>query len=279
MRLLICSTSLLLFVLTLPAIAVGQPSAQASPPADAGQANAMRQTEGTVTSARRGSMVVRSEDGTFQIFFVTSDTTRARRLRVGDRVRVATDQSDTDAAPTALAVEILEDGPPAAATEAEAQPLPLDIRRLEAQIERQVQRYRLGIMGGVTFDPELVSVSVFSMLGPVFTPNLTLRPSAELAVGEVTTLVALHVDALYSIAGRGRQAGWVPYLGAGPNFSFSHRGFEDETGTDRFDFGEFNFDGGVNFIAGARRASGVFVELKATAYGVVNVRVQGGFSF
>lgn len=278
--LLLCSSSLLLvFGLALPALAVGQPPAQAAPPPEAPQTSGTRQTEGTVTSARRGSMVVRTEDGNFQIFFVTADTTRARRLRPGDRVRVVTDSGDTDAAPTAVAVEILEDGPPAAATEAEAQPLPLDIRRLEAQIERQVQRYRLGIMGGVAFDPELVSIGVFSMLGPVFTPNLTLRPGVELAVGEVTTLIAIHVDALYSIAGRGRQSGWVPYLGAGPNFSFSHRGFESGDGTDRFDFGEFNFDGGVNFIAGARRPSGVFVELKATAYGVANVRVLGGFSF
>ena len=64
----------------------------------------------------------------------------------------------------------------------------------------QPRRRRLGIMGGVAFDPELASIGVFLMLGPVFTPNLTLRPSVELAIGEVTTLIALHVDALYSIA-------------------------------------------------------------------------------
>ena len=256
-----------------------QPGAVAAQqPAPAEQQAGTRQTVGTVSSARRGSIVVRTEEGRFQVFLVTRDTTRARPIRVGDRVSVITDASDTDDAPTALAVNILEDAPPAAAA-ATAQPLPPDVRRLEAQIERQVRRYRLGVIGGVALDPEMVSVGGHSMLGPLFTANLAFRPSVELAVGEVTTLLAIHVDALYTIGGGALRRGWLPYLGVGPNFSFSPRGLEVEEDGDRFDFDEFNFDGGVNFIAGARNPNGVFFEMKATAYGVARVRLLGGFSF
>ena len=60
------SSLLLIFGLTVPALAVGQPPAQAASSAEAGQTSGTRQAEGTVTSARRGSMVVRTEDGNFQ---------------------------------------------------------------------------------------------------------------------------------------------------------------------------------------------------------------------
>ena len=81
----------------------------------------------------------------------------------------------------------------------------------------------------------------------------------------------------------GRAATWTPYVGAGPNFALSHRGFdpdgEDIEERNRFDFSDTDFEGGVNFIVGARRPNGMFLEMKATAYGVSNVRLLVGFSF
>ena len=71
-------------------------------------------------------------------------------------------------------------------------------------------------------------------------------------------------------------------MGAGPNFALSHRGFEsDESddGRNRFDFSDTDFEGGFNFIAGARNRNGMFLEMKATAYGVSNVRLLAGFNF
>ena len=79
----------------------------------------------------------------------------------------------------------------------------------------------------------------------------------------------------------------------------SHRGFETEAGdnvdidgpddiddpTDdeedqsRFDFSDTDFNGGVNFIVGMRKQSGVFFEMKATAWGVSNIRLLAGFGF
>jgi hypothetical protein len=52
-----------------------------------------------------------------------------------------------------------------------------------------------------------------------------------------------------------------PYVGAGPTFGLSHRGFEtddvdkvngvdDEDSPNRFDFSDTDFNGGMNFIVG-----------------------------
>ncbi|MDQ3488620.1 MAG: hypothetical protein M3468_12955 [Acidobacteriota bacterium] len=51
--------------------------------------------------------------------------------------------------------------------------------------------------------------------------------------------------------------GWSPYVGAGPNFALSHRSFDtpgedEEDDRNRFDFSDTDFEGGMNFIAGAR---------------------------
>jgi hypothetical protein len=102
-------------------------------------------------------------------------------------------------------------------------------------------------------------------------------------VGEVTTTFGINLDVLYALPGGTRAAEWIPYVGAGPNFALSHRGFESEEDEDddrnRFDFSDTDFEGGVNFIAGVRRRNGMFLEMKATAYGVSNVRLLVGFNF
>jgi hypothetical protein len=73
----------------------------------------------------------------------------------------------------------------------------------------------------------------------------------------------------------------------------SHRGFstddadnvtvsgngvaDDDRG--RFDFSDTDFNGGMNFIAGVRKRNGLFLEMKATAWGVSNIRLLAGFNF
>ena len=105
----------------------------------------------------------------------------------------------------------------------------------------------------------------------------------EFAFGEVRTLFGLHLDAIYTLPGMPRSIRWAPYLGGGPSFAFSHRGFEGETeeGDEikRFNFGEFNWNNGFNFIVAARSPNGMFFELKATAYGISKVRMMAGFEF
>ena len=160
--------------------------------------------------------------------------------------------------------------------------VPADARQAEDAVERAVRRFRIGAEGGVGLDPELIMFGAHGAFGPLFRRNVEFRPGIEIGIGEVTTTLGVNLDVLYTLPGGARGAGWTPYVGAGPNFALSHRGFEsDETEDDqnRFDFSDTDFEGGLNFIAGARRRNGMFLEMKATAYGVSNVRLLVGFNF
>ena len=160
--------------------------------------------------------------------------------------------------------------------------VPAEARQVEDSVERAVRRFRIGVEGGVGLDPELIMFGAHGAFGPLFTRGLDVRPGVEFGIGELTTMFGINVDVLYRL-GAPRAAGWTPYVGAGPNFALSHRGFESEEDEDddrnRFDFSDTDFEGGFNFIAGARRANGMFFEMKATAYGVSNVRLMAGFNF
>ena len=159
--------------------------------------------------------------------------------------------------------------------------VPAQAQQTEDAVERVVRRFRIGVEGGVGLDPELIMFGAHGAFAPVFSRNVEFRPGIEFGVGELTTLFGINLDVLYTLPGATRRTRWVPYFGAGPNFSLSHRGFEvdlDDSGN-RFDFGDTDFDGGFNFIVGVRSQRGVFFEMKATAYGVSNVRLLGGFNF
>jgi hypothetical protein len=160
--------------------------------------------------------------------------------------------------------------------------LPADARQAEDAVERAVRRFRIGAEGGVGLDPELIMFGAHGAFGPLFRRNVEFRPGIEFGIGEVTTTLGVNLDVLYTLPGGARGAGWTPYVGAGPNFALSHRGFESDESDEeqnRFDFSDTDFEGGVNFIAGARRRNGMFLEMKATAYGVSNVRLLVGFNF
>jgi hypothetical protein len=165
-------------------------------------------------------------------------------------------------------------------------------QRAEAAVESAVDRFNVGVQGGVGLDPEIIDLGAHVTFGPLFRPTLQVRPGIEVGLGEITTLFAINVDVLYTIPGFTGDTRWLPYVGAGPNMSLSHRGFgTDESdhvstnGTDttddrgRFDFSDTDFSGGMNFIVGMRRPSGMFFEMKATAWGVSNVRLLAGFNF
>jgi hypothetical protein len=235
----------------------------------------------------RGSIVIRTDQNMYYVYEVTPQTVRTRVVEPGARVSVLTVASDNDPAPRALAITVLPraQGLGAAAGEAaQAEPnVPQPVQQLTRQIERQARRYRAGVQGGIALDPELISMDAFATFGPFFSRNLNVRPNLEFAFGELTTLFGIHFDALYTLPGVTRSIRWAPYVGAGPSFTFSHRGFEetDVEGDEisRFDFDDYDWHNGVNFIVGARNPNGVFFEMKSTAWGAANVRVLGGFEF
>jgi hypothetical protein len=265
-------------------------AARAQQPATAvPNADDERRTVGTVEAIGQASIVLRLDQGSFMVFTVNRDTIRPKAVAKGARVSVATLTKDTDPAPLALAIDVLPSAqglaPAPGSTELQAQQdaVPVSVRRLESQIERGARKYRAGLQVGAALDPELISISGFSTLGPFFTRNLQFRPGLEFAFGEVTTLFGIHLDGIYTLPGISRSVRWAPYVGIGPSFAFSHRNFEEErvngTEVDRFDFGDFSWNNGLNFIVGAKNPRGMFFELKATAYGISKIRMMGGFEF
>ena len=169
---------------------------------------------------------------------------------------------------------------------------------LQNAVTETVKRFNIGAYGGITLDPEMITFGAFGNFAPIFSPAVAFRPGLYLSFGEVTTEFGIDLDVLYTIPGT-RGSAWHPYVGGGPNFALSHRGFETTvdsedsdstttssngtttttTETSRFDFGDTSFDAGFNFIVGAQRPGGAFFEMKATAYGVSSVKLLAGFRF
>jgi hypothetical protein len=172
-------------------------------------------------------------------------------------------------------------GPSRAVSADQETNVPPKAQEAESSVERAVKKYRIGVDGGVGLDPELIMFGAHGGFSPIFTRSVEFRPGIEFGVGEVTTLFGVNLDVLYTLPGSTNTTRWTPYVGAGPNFSLSHQGFETDTGEsrNRFNFSDTDFDAGFNFIAGARARSGLFLEMKATAYGVSNVRLMAGFNF
>ena len=159
--------------------------------------------------------------------------------------------------------------------------VPAEARQAEDAVERAVRRFRIGVVAGAGLDPELIMFGAHGAFGPIFNRNVEFRPGVEFGVGEVTTSFGINLDVLYVLPGTTRGARWTPYVGGGPNFSLSHRGFESDgtDGRNRFDFSDTDFEPGFNFFAGARTQNGMFLEMKSTAYGVSKIRILVGFNF
>ena len=167
--------------------------------------------------------------------------------------------------------------------------VPAPVQRAADTVQDTVQRFGIGVEAGVGLNPELIDFGVHGTFGPIFSPNLRFRPALEIGLGELTTLFGINLDAIYSFGGVTGQTRWAPYIGGGPNFKLSHKGFsasdlpngaiDNTNDLSRFNFGDTSFKPGFDFIAGARTRSGVFVEMNASAFGITNVRLLGGFTF
>jgi hypothetical protein len=162
--------------------------------------------------------------------------------------------------------------------------VPPAAQQAEVTVEEAVRRFRVGVEGGVGLDPEIIMFGAHAAFAPIFRRGVEFRPGIDFGIGELTTQFGVNLEVLYVLPGATSRTRWTPYAGAGPNFALSHRGFttDDDLEDDdpnRFDFSDTDFEGGFNFIAGARSRGGTFFELKATAYGVATVRLLGGFNF
>lgn len=225
-------------------------------------------TTGVAVTSSRHTVVVRDKDGQYQLFVFDRYTKRPQTLTPGSTVRVVSVPGvDED---SRLALEITLEGPAAATAPGESTvdpAVPPSVRRVERDIQRQLRRYQAGVRTGVALDPELVLVGAHAQVGPFFNPDIFFRPNIEVAVGEVTGLIALNLEAIYRLPVSGREGRWTAYVGGGPGFNFVNQSFDRVTGEGRrIDFNNLTTDATLNILGGMRYRSGLFVELKTSVY-------------
>ena len=244
--------------------------------------------EGTVVSTSRSTLVLKTNDGLYQVFVLDRDTLRPQVIPqqaqvvvvftpTGDAASPATAEAVTVTAlpqpkVAALTGEVPEQQPP-------PEPVPASVRRLESDIKRQTQRWRLGIRGATALDPELFMFGVHSQMGPFFNENVYARPNLELGFGELTTLLAFNFEGVYRLPVVQRTSRWNVYVGGGPALNWSHRNLAEETDRGKIDFGDMDLDVGFNFLIGLQAREGMFLELKTSAYSLPTLRFEIGYNF
>ena len=273
MRALILACSVL-FVPTLIAMpAHCQESTSSSQPANS---NAV---EGTVVSSTRNTLVVRTDDNQYQLFTYDRGAVRSGSLVSGARVQVSAGPADENGTRVANSVTVVSTPSSAAVDKgAQAAPVPEKVRDIESDIKRESRRWRLGVRAGAAFDPELFTLGVQTQIGPILHPRVLFRPNAEFAFGEVTDLIALNFEGIYRFSGARRSGNWTPYVGGGPAMIFIHQSLGE--GRD-ISFSNFDYETGLNVLAGMQSRKGTFVELKTSLYSGPSpqLRVIVGYNF
>ena len=119
---------------------------------------------------------------------------------------------------------------------------------------------------------------VHSQMGPIFRSDISFRPNAEFAFGEVTDLIALNLEAVYRLPLSARQGRWSAYVGGGPSMNFIHQNFEH--GRD-IDFGNFDYETGLNVLTGIQFRKGTFFEVKTSLWSrpAPTMRLIFGYTF
>jgi hypothetical protein len=258
----------LLFLLTIPAAALAQTQ---TPRPD------QTTDEGSVVSVSRSTLVVKTASGDYKLFEFTPNTNKPKTLPLGTVVVVTAVPSE---AGQMLATQVAVVTPAPAATPGAKAPeenIPPSVRRAESSIKRQTSKYRIGVRAGAALAPELVVFGVHGQLGPIFNRNFYARPNLEFAFGEVTDLFAINLDFIYRPPITNAQAKWAFYFGGGVAFKFIKQGFDDTD--DDFSFDDFEYETGLNILAGIQQKSGMFLELRTTAYAVPTVTFLVGISF
>jgi hypothetical protein len=242
--------------------------------------------QGTVVSATKASIVVKTDDGQYQVFLLDRETVRPQAIPQDAQVAVVFPPANESTTPTADSVIITAlPQPKVAALTGEVpppptnEPVPASVRQLERNIQRQSRKYRLGVRGGMALDPELFVFGVQSQMGPFFSENLWARPNLDIGFGELTTLVALNFEAAYRLPVLQRGSRWNVYAGGGPGLNFSHRNLVEETDRGKIDFGDLDFDLGFNILLGVSNRDGLFMELKSSAYSLPTIRLAVGYNF
>src|SRR4051812_38084180 len=90
---------------------------------------------------------------------------------------------------------------------------PAAAQAAQRDVEDTVRRFGIGVDAGVGLDPEIVMFGGHGTFGRVFSRAVSFRPGVEFGIGEVTTLMNINLDVLYSLPGSTRSSRWMAYVG------------------------------------------------------------------
>jgi hypothetical protein len=272
--------SLFVFLTLAETPVQGQDTPAPTAQQDNSQNNSGDTFEGTVVSVSRSTLVLRTDDNQFHLFTYEQASTRPAALAAGSRVRVSAGSAEENGTRVATSVTVVSASSGTATRDkgAQAAPVPEKVRDVESDIKRDAKRWHVGVRAGAAFDPELFMFGVHSQIGPIFTPRVLFRPSAEFDFGEVTDLIALNFEPIYRFAPKYREGSWTPYVGAGPSMIFIHQSFN---GGRDLSFGNFDYETGFNVLAGVQSRRGTFVEMKTSLWSgpAPKLRLIIGYNF
>jgi len=142
----------------------------------------------------------------------------------------------------------------------QAAPPPPQVKQTTREIKRQVRRWHIGGRIGAGFSPEIFMFGLQSQIGPVFSPRLLFRPSAEFGFGELTDMFSLNLEGTYWLRTQ-LHGEWTPYFGMGPSLNFIHQG----ASSGETSFSDFTYKTGFNVFLGAQKNK-MFVEMKTSLW-------------
>jgi opacity protein-like surface antigen len=217
-----------------------------------------RMVEGTVTSATRHTLVIRSDDNQYHLFTYGAGVVPKGTVKAGARVRVNGSTPDQQGTQVARSVSVVQPGAQAAETEAAVPPA--QVTNVSKEIESQARRWHVGAKIGMGLSPELLMFGPQAQIGPFFSPHLLFRPNVEFGFGELTDMYAVNAEASYRF-GTTFHSQWTPYLGMGPSFNFIHQ----SASSGDTSFSDFEYKTGFNILVGAQK-NRTFVEVKTALW-------------
>jgi hypothetical protein len=128
----------------------------------------------------------------------------------------------------------------------------------------------VGIVGGVSANPEHLYFGVNFMAAKVAT-NFWFRPGAEVGFGNSSSNVGINGEFIYLIDIRKKP--WSVYFGGGPALIIATT-YADAPASNNTEVGP-----GFNFIAGIRKARGLFSEIKVGVIDSPEFKLGIGYTF
>ncbi len=234
-------------------------------------------TTGTVVSSMSATIIVKPEGRTEVLFVMNNQTVKPKTIPLGSTVKVVS-AADSEGLQVAQTITIITQAPEKYQP---TEPIPAEVREMESEIQKAVRRFGVGVRGGVALDPELVMIGGQARFGPFFSSNFSFRPSLEAGWGESTTLIAVNLEGIYRLPVTMSHGKWSTYFGAGAGLNFNKRGLPSGlvASGSNVEIDTFKYETTLNILVGVQKRSGLFSEVRASAFGKPAIRLFIGYNW